>query len=551
MKNQDIGGVVIWAISLLLGVVWVIFVFSSLNDQGLYTYFNSDTLYLPSIFRDVFVDGSGFRGWHLNAAPNFFPDMASYFVVNAVVSDFRMAMLTFSVLQYVVILVLMGWVLRQISPRIGFWHLAASNLLMLLFLFVTTSTGDFVFTFYLLSISYHLGPFIMTLSALIVAFRYLQTRSGKYLVALTVVAFLGVFSSRFFIVMFVIPAFGILPLVFQPGYRRRMTRILAVAIGCAIVGVLAFNLAKGAGIYHIIGAGNKMFQFEHMASSWQTMWNQHVGYVLKADFRSVIVVVSLFSFLATAVLAVKHGIAILSRQTMTNKSWMEASYVFFFCLFFLVVLFNPIVNGSYVGPAILRYNIHVFYLGVFNMGFLMYKLFQGTQRMQLLQSLVVAATLVVLVHTALYASKHSIREGLARFSSHYPQVAQCLDELYATHDLQYGVGEYWHAKHITMFSKTGVRVYTVYHDTAIWYHVMNRNWYHEGGKGRHANPDFRFVISNGLQEDAILKELGQPIQVHKCPGSSLTVYQYPPFEFSDPRPRYPALKNNPLGSTSN
>ncbi len=529
-----------WGLSLLLNAAWVVLVFASLDDQALFAYFNSDTLYLPSIFRDLFVDGSGFRGWNLNAAPNFFPDMVSYFAVNALISDFRLAMGVFSLLQYLVLLCFMGWVLRLASQNLGWWHLAASNLCMLLFLFVTTYSGDFVFTFYILSISYHLGPFLMSLFVLVLTFRYLRNGQTSCLIYIAILSFVAVISNRFFIVMFILPLVGFLPFVVRQDSRRRVIKLFSLVAGTGALGILVFNLVKTLNYFHVISTGWKMFQFSQMGSSWQTMRDQHLGYLQAVDFRSLILVLSLLSFGCMFVLGVSYFLKILRNIPFRPAERTQASYTLYFCLFFMVVLFTPVINGSYVGPAILRYNIHVFYLAVFNLGFIASFVCSNPARQKIFKSLVGAAMVLCIAFGVHFMATKGVGKGLDRFINHYPNAARCLDQLAEAQGFQYGISAYWQAKQITMFSKKGVRVYHVYHDTAIWYHVTNQNWYYQGGKGVHADPEFRFVVLNGLEEEAVLKELGPPAQIHQCPGS-LKVYEYPPFEFADPRSRRPSI----------
>ncbi|MBN1988939.1 MAG: hypothetical protein JW783_06080 [Bacteroidales bacterium] len=57
-KRVSIIPLVGWILSLLLIVLFSLLVFSVLTPQQVSVYINSDTLYLPSIFRDIFVDGT-------------------------------------------------------------------------------------------------------------------------------------------------------------------------------------------------------------------------------------------------------------------------------------------------------------------------------------------------------------------------------------------------------------------------------------------------------------------------------------------------------------
>jgi hypothetical protein len=529
-----------WWISLLLNLFWVLLVFSSLNNQQLYSYFNSDTLYLPSLFKDVFIDGSGIRGWHLNAAPNFFPDMGTYFLFNAVIGDFKLAMMLYSLCQYAVLLLLLNLLFKAAIPSIGLSSLTLANLLMLLFLFVTTCAGDFVFTFYLLSISYHLGPFLMTLAVLCLLIPYLRSGESRKLFWMAFFVFVATLSNRLFIVMLVFPSMILLPFSLLKAHRRRILLSLAVIAVFTLLGIIAFNLVKSAGIIHIIGTDWKVFQFYNMGESLRVMSGQHGRYLQLMDLRGVIVLLSLISFLVTCLIAIRETAGLLRSRTKDQESWLQAFYVCFFCAFFLIVLFMPVINGSYVGWAILRYNVQVFYLAIFNYAFLFWYFFEkqvpAGRHFRLAAKVVTA---FALAGTLVYGAAQPIKKGLSSFLNYYPDYVESVDAFSRETGLQYGVAEYWYAKKITMFSRNEVRLYTVHPDMAIWYHVMNRNWYYKGGKGRYAVPEFRFVLTNKLHPEAISQYLGEPLQSHDYIGY-LNIQTFPAFCF-DKQTRRPFL----------
>ena len=74
---------------------------------------------------------------------------------------------------------------------------------------------------------------------------------------------------------------------------------------------------------------------------------------------------------------------------------------------------------------------------------------------------------------------------------------------------------------------------------AIWYQVMNRNWYYKGGKGRYAEPEFRFVLTNKLHPEAISQYLGDPLQSYDY-LNYLNIQTFPAFCF-DKQTRLPFL----------
>ena len=270
------------------------------------------------------------------------------------------------------------------------------------------------------------------------------------------------------------------------------------------------------------------------------MTGQHMRYLELMDFRGITVVLSVVSFIITVVIAAglirkfHKG----KREGRQNEGFTMAFHALFSSLFFPVVLFMPVINGSYAGWAILRYNIYVFYLALFNYSFIAFYLIRqmrGAERVfnRAVLVMVIAMSGFTLYHTV----RTDIKGGITSLLDHYPGFVACIDEFAAENSLEYGVAGYWYAKTTTMFSKKGVRLYTVHPDMAIWYHVMNRNWYYTGGRGAHASPEFRFVVSGSLDSTSIMTILGEPLREHICDGS-VKIMIFPEFLF-DPLTRRP------------
>ncbi|MFW5793517.1 MAG: hypothetical protein ACOCWC_04470 [Bacteroidota bacterium] len=533
-------GFLIWNLSFVLNIIWVFLIFFSLDDKQLYVYFNSDTLYLPSIFKDVFIDRTGFQGWSLNAAPNFFPDMFFYFIFNGIFHDFKTAMIVFSTFQYATLLFLLNLVFKEISKNISWNYLALGNMIMILIFFVTSVSGDFSFTFYILSISYHIGPFIMTLICLFQLIKYLKTQKNKHLYLLFVLGFLAVLSNRLFIVMFVFPSLSLVLLLSKKDLRKRILLFFVTAAAFTTLGIITFNLLKSSNYIYIAGTDWKMFNFSNIIQSFYIMASQHLRYVYLMDFRGIIVILSLISFFLMGYVGINylHRLFIMKEK---GYNWLKAFFVFYFIAFFLIVLFMPVINGSYVGVAILRYNIHVFYFALFNYVFLAYYFIRDNKKSGsfIFKYLVTVGMIIIISYTLYYPLKSINRISPSTYFNYYPDYIACADKIALENNLKYGVSEYWLAKKITMFSKQDLRVYTVYPNMKIWYHVMNRNWYYKNGKGKYGNPEFRFVIPNSLNEAAIIKQLGKPLEKLDCSGT-FKMWKYPEFGF-DRKTRFPSL----------
>ena len=105
-------------------------------------------------------------------------------------------------------------------------------------------------------------------------------------------------------------------------------------------------------------------------------------------------------------------------------------------------------------------------------------------------------------------AKYEVKTGIRDYLAYYPDKARILDDLKDEHQLKYGIAEYWDAKLMTSFSRNGVRLYTVFDEGFTpWYHVANKNWYHDGGKGANKDPVFNYILTDGFKKTSKLNEL--------------------------------------------
>lgn len=528
-RNSSLPEKVFFFGAVLMNVMLAIAVFSGLSDKQLYTYFNSDTLYLPSVYKDLFIDKSGFAGWHLNGAPNFLPDMLLFFIVRIFFSKFTTACLVYSMLQLVIVLFLLSWLYKSILEQIRLKHISAAILLMGMFLLVTLLDNDFVYTFYLFSISYHMGTFMMCLLAAIFAFRYIKNGEKTILYWLFALITIATICDRLFLVLFSLPVLSwVVMLFFKQDDRKKILWLLLVNISAAALGLFLFRMVRLSGYIHIISLSWKVFNFDNVASSLSIFLEQHTSYLKSFGVRGLINILFILSLIIHIVLLVRNIYRLLKAKPV--NSYSKIYYLLFFVAFSIIVLLTPVVNGSYVGWAILRYNIYALYWGIFSWGYLFYTFFRRTKNrfLYLSQGVVI---LLFLVASIISFAKNPPGKGLKKLINHYPDKVKCIDEFSRMKNVHYGIAEYWNAKYITMFSRENVRVYTVFNNLAPWYHVSNENWYYVDGKGKYGNPEFEFVIADKLDKQKIMERLGEPIDSVIC-LDDIKVYKFEPFGFN-------------------
>ena len=65
----------------------------------LWNIFNSDSIYLSSVYNDVFNQKNSFFSWRLTPGPFFFPEMLFYFIFKAVVQDTFYTFIVYAIFQ--------------------------------------------------------------------------------------------------------------------------------------------------------------------------------------------------------------------------------------------------------------------------------------------------------------------------------------------------------------------------------------------------------------------------------------------------------------------
>ncbi len=518
--------------SLFVNLMLPILVFGVFEGYFFNIYYNSDTLYLASVYKDVFVDGTGLRGWNLNGAPNFFPDMFLYSVIRFFSGDFRLAYVIFSTVQYNLLVFLIGSLFKGINPKINPNYITLFYFLFPVFLLATILHGSFQFTFDIMSQSYHNGCFINTLIALNFLFRYLTREKRAYLIAMLVFVFLGAFNDRLFLVTFVAPVFAVLVFNLIWLKRKALNKAGIWIIGTSLFSMIVFNLTKKNAIYQCIGLGEKFMNFGNAGPSFNNLLAQLTNFVESIDLRGLIVILTLLSFVVLVFLFFRLAVKSSWFKRMGAEDEIATIFILFSSVSVFITLFTPVINGYYLGPSCIRYTMVSFYLSMFNVVFIVYFFTRGNLGKPWLTITLAVLSIFyagMIVHT--FQSK-PVAENLKAVINYYPDKVKQIDDFAGKHQIQYGVAGYWDAKYTTMFSKHNVRVYTAINEKLnLWYHVMNSNWYYNSEKGKFKDPEFRFVILSPEDFKTTREIFGEPIDSAQVEQNKF-IYYIPEFKYN-------------------
>jgi len=469
MKKQFNPSNILFTLTILVSILFIVSLFSSFTADDFLVFFNSDTLYLPILYKDLFINHIGIQGWYLSPSPYFFPDMIVYFILMFITGDFIVASFLYPIIQYVVFLVLILKLYQLVLKSDSVLFASFSNIILLLFFLVTFCSHDFNFTFFLVSNSYHIGAFLMSLLCLILTIKYLENPRKGLLINLAWIGFLSVLSDGLFVVMYYLPIICIILIYKKIFPSKKIIRLLIINISVLILGITTFIVIKNSN-YIWIDKPNRILDFRNSWEAFKMLIGHMHYYLIYGHYTKLILILSLISFLSVIWILINN---------IRKERYLSAFaiYCFLTVIFTLIVFFAPVINGNYTASDSLRYNISVFYISMLNIPLVIAYLLKGKYRSILLNR-GITWLLIICLTGAFWIGFNKISiSGLHKYFHYYPSEAEQMDSIAKEHRLFYGVGNYWPAKCITMFSKCGVRILPVFDDMFPYFHTSNKNWF--------------------------------------------------------------------------
>ena len=516
-------------------VVFILFSISLLNKDGLHVFINSDTLYLPSIYQDITEFGHSLKGWHLNPAPNFFPDMLLYAAIAIFSNNFIVSIIAFAVIQYLLIIFLANKALQPcVSQKERYFTLAIGNLFLALIPLSTYFANDFHFSFHLISNAYHNGAFINALIALNLFIRFIKNKSYTQLSLLLLTIFVGVLSDRFFIFYFILPSVGVAIFsLLDKTIRKNSIIYIGSTILVTGISITTFNLLK---VYKLLVVFSRTLKLtpQIILDAWNMFAEQFSYYFSEFDSRSFALYFSLISiFLLGRFIYVR-----IKNKTLRVLDSKFLVVLFLFC-FIPLVLFIPILLGVYTGWDTIRYNFQTIIVGLLFVGLTLN--YSANKTKQAITFVLTPSVLIALVFTCSILFSKTFYTGLNGVVNFYPEKVETIDKITEEHNLQFGVAPYWTAKYTMMLSKNNVRTYTCYPEMTPWYHACNEKWFYFNPYTKDS-VDFNFVVIDGPKHEKFFKELlGEPLEI--IDTNAVKIYITKPFRYN-PKTYLPYYINN-------
>jgi hypothetical protein len=526
-------GKIYWLLSFFLNLLLLFLVYLNLNAEDFKFVLNSDTLNLPSIFQDVFVEGNSFKGWVLSGAPNFVPDMFVFFLIGFICKNILVSFFVYSFFQTSLILFLLSRIYKAVAVNVNYYVLTIANCLFALFFMAALVHGRLTFALYFILVSYHTGAFIMGLAALLFTIRYSKGIGRNNLLFLFITGYMGVFSDKLFLILYSVPTLMTMIVTFK-GYSKKNSEyvyftksvvyLFLTNIAFVFLGILSFNLLKSSSLVTIIKPF-RMMDFVHVKESYSII-TEHITYFLKSlNIESLIILLTLIS----VGLSIYH----LFKRIKMDKIAPERKSIFLFLIFSVfysfIVFAAPVINGSYSGFDTIRYNIYVYYFSIWNLGlFIQLLAINGIEK--ILKLTAFALFFIILVFIPVKFATTEISRGTSNFFLFKDKKIESIDYLAKNYGLKNGICDYWSFRPFNLFTRSNSRMYAVFKDYTAYHLTCNPNWFWGGGLGRFQTPVFNFILLNDLPDTSVLyKTFGKNIQFYEHEG--VKIAKVPEFNY--------------------
>ncbi len=474
-------------------------------------FYNSDELFLPSLFRDMSHGAFSFSSWNFSAATFIFPDWPFFMISSAVGgSVYRAFSINFS-LQILSVWLLTYLIIRRSGqPRIP---ALLSTSLTFLIMIVWVQNDIYPFSIALLSVS-HFGSFLSWMLATLFLLIFLDVNHSRkkdyYIIFwLCVLIMLTTLADKLFVLHWVVPSLVAMPILWKKfQFEGKRIGLLFMLISLStIVGFVAYWMLP-----HAFGVGVALAYF---GENCRVLWMIFYKFL---EQHTVITSIILLSDIGWSWILVKGLL----------KKGPDEDNISAFLLSVMMVggltesLF-PLAFSTYrlVDEAESRYLLPFFFAPILLAPVLLDKLYPNLRSWltdkKWISGVILAAGCGILVKNAIMPA---FKAG-PLYTDYYPESARCLDKASYAWNTRRGIALYWQARKMTFLSKDDLNIVQVTPDLRPYLWIANKRWF-EG--------DFDFaVIGNADPEGVALvqnleKRMGLPVATRIC--KNLTIYYY-------------------------
>ncbi|MFM8268806.1 MAG: hypothetical protein ACKN9V_01345 [Pseudomonadota bacterium] len=463
--------------------------------------FNSDALYLPTVFSDLFSMGGKLSQWYLTPAPYFFPDYLLFLPAYFLGPTPFWQILAFSLLQTLATFLILSYLINQISGSVSY---NSSLLITTTFILLALAfPGPFSFLFVS---AHHFGIFLASLLLLSLWLAGLRTQkriSRSELFFVSILIFVSSVSDNLFLIQFTLP-FLVTIFVQQKTVKdssQKSYLLFFYSLTSSIMGsVLYKKIVTHPTRYDVV------FDFKEPLSNmmrvFTVFWaeiekNPLLGFFLMGYFVIV--------FFCLRQILVKPKFFLVPSHLIWLVFFALSENIFTLMTFACTAM----------GPET-RYLIPSFFYPVIIVLIYANSLFK---------SRFAFVTLAISGLLCIWMGCESLalirQNGIRNF--YYPTDIYCIDKALMKHGARAGVAQYWDAKYIQTFSRTNLLLAQHMGDLSEMRWITTSRYFQP-------KYDFAIVSKNATQgyvlsETKLIKLNGLPKEEVSCGERTLYVYE--------------------------
>ena len=545
--------------------------------------FHSDMLYLPAIYRDIWIDGNSLFAWSFTPAPYFFPDMSLYFLLHWITGDpavatrfYAMVALMGFILLHALLMVrlereLLPWHATDIRENFRLASFAGYTLFIAAMVVVLLENFDPVVTIVLPSA--HSGAYLCAILAFtlrpvpgryggeqVAGLRFYEngepidcrealpwTRTKAiawniFFIAVTV-------SDLSFLLYYWLP-YLMAYLFINPLWHRRFwsansqgmihpklqRKTVLVEFAPLLYGIAAALLIR------LVVRIEPPISIAP-AASLRFFWRDMAALLANENSRLIVGMVAGSMLLALilsgriAMLQYRGGSGIAPKFADRSAIGFLASVTNSFPLTVQMLLAGgliwliPPMLGFHIDLYSMRYSIFFPFLFLMVTGVVLYREF-GNRGMIGRSVAIVAAVIGLIV--AVEWSSQVVRlsmEGRWRLSQavnylrlpRYTANQRCVDSIASERYIDSALADYWHAKPLYVFSRIALHVHHVDYTTLAPSRILASASWSVMPDGRRRN--YRIFVVSGLHPENVERRYGSPDEKLHCPQDELWIYR--------------------------
>ncbi len=469
--------------------------------MSVHKFFDSDGIYLPTLYRDLFINSGSYIDWYGSAAPYYFPDMFLYFISNFITSDFYYAI----ALYFTIISCFVAFALYKIY-RIFYSKKNSLYLSSILFALVYVMPS-YVYIMQFVSV-FHFGEFVVSLLSTYLLLEILsRNHFSKHYIYLFLLSIVTVASDNMYILHFIIPTLCALLVLWSVKIieHKKLLLIYATLISSLIIGkIMGWSLVVNQSNY----SKAITLSYKHLTENVQRLieifhssYNEH--FVNTVAALSVLIV---FTF-----------IFLLYKRVSFLRLKRYKTPIIYISLFYIFMILGNLAAVSFLYPNTIyqHYMIPLFLMPLFMIPIIIKwtKLDINKKKFKF-ASIFLSIILVLLV---LFRSYDKFKDTTLK-SEYYPKEIECFDSFLIQTGAKDGLAGFWESKTWYMLSKHDVNIAQYNYDFTEFRAVNTiktyKNFY-----------DFAIIKNKFINKKKLISINGKPTKIFKCEEAEIFYYE--------------------------